>query len=70
MIFLQDSERGEGMLHHRAEVEPREANQEALDPLLCPEANHCLKHVAFLYCENGILPYPRVPWFMLSEQWD
>ena len=46
------------------------ASQEALDTLLCPKANHGLRHIAFLYCENAIPPYPRAPWFVLSEKWD
>lgn len=45
-------------------------NQEALDALLGLKANCCLKYMTFLYYKNGILPYPHMPWFTLSESWN
>ena len=65
---LQDSEIQSPITELRWNRE--RASQEALDTLLCPKANHGLRHVAFLYCENAIPPYPRAPWFVLSEKWD
>lgn len=46
--------------HGRAQGERRDNKPGRLHTLLGPKAEHCLKHIPFLYCENGALAYvPR-----------
>lgn len=69
-MFLFTGFSGAIMPHHRAEAESGEGRPGSPNTLLGPKANHCLKHVIFLHYKTGILPYPHVPWFMLSENWN